>query len=237
MPSDDDRVRTIRGCYLFSGADDQSLAPLARASRIERMSRGTQIFSAGDPADGLRILLEGEIRIWLADAEGRELTLSFLGPGDPFGEIALLDGLPRTANATALEPTRLLFLPSAALESALASEPRLARHIILSLCELLRRKTEALSGFAFVALDSRLAGKLHALAFDHAEIDRGRARFSRRFSQTDLAHMLGVTREAVNKRFKALEHDGLVAIDGQYLVIPDLEALARRAETETGAIS
>ncbi|MEM8555034.1 MAG: Crp/Fnr family transcriptional regulator [Pseudomonadota bacterium] len=224
----DDRLQTVRSCHLFSGADGDSLVPLAAASYLERFSSGGHIFAAQDEADGLRIVLSGQVRIWIDNSEGRELTLALLGDGDPFGEIALLDGLPRTANATCLEETSCLFLPAHAMQVALANDAALARHLVLSLCEMLRQNIGTINGFAFAGLVTRLALKLQELAVDHAEIDGQTARFTRRFSQTDLAHLLGVTREAVNKRLKVLEHDGLIVQDGGRLVIPDMSALAAR---------
>lgn len=228
---DGDKLQIIRGCHLFSGAALDSLAPLAKASFVERRAAGEGIFSAEDEADGLRVVLSGQVRIWLDNSEGRQLTLSLLGKGDPFGEIALLDGLPRTANATCLESTECLFLPAKAVQEALQHDGSLANALILSLCELLRQNLGTLTGFAFADLDSRLALKLHELALDYAEISGPRARFSRRFSQTELAQLLGVTREAVNKRFRVLEHDGLVAQEAGFLVIHDLAALVERARS------
>ena len=216
---DQEKTRIIRGCYLFDGVEPEGLSPLARASSFQDHGAGQSIFMAGDDADGLRVVLSGCVRIWIADEEGRELTLGFMEAGDPFGEIALLDGLPRTANATSLEASRCLFLPMAAMEAALAADPALARHLLLALCELLRRNLGTISGFAFAGLGARLARKLYELAMDHAEITGGTARFSRRFSQTELALLLGVTREAVNKRLKALEHDGLLSRDAGWLVV------------------
>jgi len=226
----DERAATLRKCHLFSGLAPESLAPLAQASSIRVTQSGVEIFAAGDTVDGLRVVISGQVRLWIADREGRELTLLFAEPGDPFGEIALLDGLPRSAAATALETTRCLFLPVSAVETALAADPAFARHLILSLCELLRRNVETISGFAFSGLDARLAHRLYDLAHDHAEITGQSARFTRHFSQTDLAQLLGVTREAVNKKLRALEHDGLVLRNGTTLSLPDLPALAARAE-------
>ena len=226
--NDNDRV--LRSCFLFAGASEQSLAPIVQASRVETHRRGTAIFAAEDPADGLRIILSGQVRIWMADAQGRELTLAYLGEGDPFGEIALLDGLPRTAHASATEATRCLFVPKAAMERALSEDLSFAEQLILSMCELLRRNLGTISGFAFEGLDARLAQMLYNLAFDHAEMDGATARFQRKFSQTDLAQLLGVTREAINKRFKALEADGLVVMEGGFMVLRDMQALAERAE-------
>lgn len=226
------KTEAIRRCHLFAGIDPASLAPLAEASSVQSYAPGATIFMAGDEADGLRVVLSGQVRIWMSDREGHELTLAFLDCGDSFGEIALLDTLPRTACATAREATVCLFLPASAMQTALSRDPELARHLVLSLCELLRRNLGIISGFAFVDLGARLARKLHELATDHAAITGKEAHFSRRFSQTDLAQLLGVSREAVNKRLRGLEHDGLVAQDKGQLVILDLPRLARRAEAE-----
>ena len=119
----------IRKCHLFAGADDASVAALARASRFVRFRRGQVLFMAGDPPDGLYVLQSGLVRIWIADEEGRELTIALMEPGDPFGEIALLDGLPRTANATALEATECLVTPPSALDAALDGNLALVRRL------------------------------------------------------------------------------------------------------------
>lgn len=228
-------AEAIRTCHLFSGADDRSVAALAAASQMVKYSAGQTMFLAGDPPDGLYVLQSGLVRVWIADAEGHELTLALMEPGDPLGEIALLDGLPRTANATALEETACLLTPRSALDAALEDNLALARHLIDLLCEHLRRNTTEMGAVAFLGLDSRLAQKLHDLALAHGEIDdAGAARFTRRFSQSDLAQMLGVTREAVNKRLGALAHDGLIVRAGSETTVPNLAALAERARAGEG---
>ena len=228
----DEREAALRKCYLFADLGPQSLEPLVQASSIRVIQTGSEIFAAGDVVDGLRVVISGQVRLWIADREGRELTLHFAEPGDSFGEIALLDKLPRSATATALETTRCLLLPVTAVEAALAADPAVARHLILSLCTILRRNVDTIGGFAFSGLDARLARRLYDLAHNHAEIDGQSARFTRRFSQTDLAQLLGVTREAVNKKLRALEHDGLVLRSGGSLSLPDLPGLAARAEID-----
>lgn len=232
--NDAERAAILRKCQLFSALPPDSLAPLVRASSIRVTERGGVIFTAGDAVDGLRIVVSGQVRLWISDREGRELTLIFAEIGESFGEIALLDGLPRSASATATETTRCLFLPARAVQAALTADPALARHLILSLCEVLRRNADTISGFAFSGLDARLARKLYDLAYDHAEITGPSARFIRHFSQSSLAQLLGVTREAVNKKLRALEHDGLVLRTGTALSLPDLPRLAARAGIESG---
>lgn len=225
----EDKISSIRRSFLFSGVQEASLRPLAEACSFEKLPRKSTVFTMDDAADGLRIIYSGEVRIWLADSEGRELTLALLGPGDAFGEIALLDGLTRSANAVAVRDIEFLFLPAKAVERALVTDARLARDLIYSLCELNRRNLETISSFAFSDLDNRLSKLLCDLAVDHASIEGNRAVFSRKFSQTDLALLLGVTREAINKRFKRLEQDGLVKVDKSILVLPNIQELSARA--------
>ncbi|EAV41842.1 cAMP-binding protein - catabolite gene activator and regulatory subunit of cAMP-dependent protein kinase [Roseibium aggregatum IAM 12614] len=219
----------IRECYLFSNIDEGSLDLLTRLSTIARYEAESAIFAAGDEPDGLRVIITGSIRIWISDAEGRELTLALLEPGDPFGEISVLDKLPRTANASALANSECLFLPKDAMEIALDKSPQFAHHLIQLLCEILRRNTEAMGAFAFLGLDGRLAQKLLDLALSYADLKDDGAKFKRKFSQNELAHMLGVTREALNKRLNALAHDGLITLTNGLISIPNLEALATRA--------
>lgn len=229
-----DTIDTIRRCHLFSGADATSHVALAEASRKLKLRRGSALFVKGDEPDGLYMVLSGLIRIWISDADGRELTLALLEPGEIFGEIALLDGLPRSANATAIEASECLLTPAAAFSTVLERDHRLAVHVIELLCEMLRRNNEAIGAFAFLGLDGRLAQKLHDLAMAHAILSDGAARFTRRFSQLDLAQMLGVSREAVNKRLSIFAHDGLVVQADGMFEIPDLAALSDRATASAG---
>jgi CRP-like cAMP-binding protein len=225
-----DKADVIRQCYLFAEAGAQSLGRLAAQSQFETVPKRKAIFAEGDASDGLRIVVSGLVRIWINDAEGRELTLNLMEAGDAFGEIALLDGAARTANATAEEPTRYLLLRQSSFDAVLAEEPALARHLIALLCERVRANTADLYGFAFQDMQARLAGKLYELALSHSEMPGDNtARFTRKFSQTELAAMLGATREAINKRLAALSGQGVVAIEGGWLTILDLQALRRLA--------
>jgi CRP-like cAMP-binding protein len=221
----DDTIKLIRQCYLFTEAQEDSLKRLAQLSRIETLPKNRDIFAAGDPPDGLRILISGLVRTWINNAEGRELTLTLIEPGDAFGEIALLDGAERSANTTVLEPARLLLLRQSAFEKVLEQDPALMRHLIVLLCDRLRRNTDDLRGFAFHDMGARLAAKLHELTMVHAVVSENTAVFGRKFSQTELANMLGATREAINKRLAALSYDGVLSIKNGLITILDLKAL------------
>ena len=223
----DDRTALLRRCYLFDGASDRALARLATEASEETARTGQALFAVGDEADGLRIVTAGLVRVWINDADGKELTLTLLEPGDALGEIALLDGMPRSANATAQEVSRLLVLRRSSFQRVLGEEPALALHLVTLLCERLRRATGDIESLAFLDLRHRLARKLHDLAIAHATIDGNRARFTRKFSQMEIAQMLGVTREAVNKQLAALSGDGTVRIVAGRIEIDDLAALTR----------
>lgn len=224
-----DKAEIIRKCYLFTGASADSIARLAEYSLLETAPKNRTLFETGDEVDGLRILIDGLIRIWINDTEGRELTLTLIEPGEAFGEIALLDGDLRSANATVADASRLLLLRRDAFDRVLDSDPKLARHLILLLCDRMRRNTESLHGFAFQDLRVRLSQKLYDLAMAHAGMEGKGAKMTRKFSQTELAQMLGATREAINKRLSAMSFDGIVIVNKGWIEIPDLEALHREA--------
>lgn len=227
-----DKAEIIRRCYLFTEASADSIARLADCSLVETAPKNRALFEIGDEVDGLRILVDGLIRIWINDAEGRELTLTLVEPGEAFGEIALLDGDLRSANATVADASRMVLLKRDAFDRVLDDDPKLARHLILLLCDRLRRNTQDLHGFAFEDLRVRLGRKLYELAMAHAQIDGKGATMTRKFSQTEFAHMLGATREAVNKRLSAMSFDGIVAVKNGWIEIPDLEALRRESERD-----
>ena len=186
---------------------------------------------AGDEPDWLRIVMDGQIRIWVSDSDGQELTLSFLGADDIFCEIALLDGLHRSAHATTLEKTNCLFLPAAALAHAMQEDTELTQRLIRTLCELLRRNLGTMTNFVFVGLEDRLVQVWAELAMDNAKMKNGAAYLNRKYSQADLALLLGASREAVSKRFKALQRDGLVAMEENFIFLPDRAAMTERAKT------
>ena len=227
-----DNLAIIRTCQLFDGASDECLKPLVSASSIKSYEKGVVVFSANDEADGLRIILKGSVRVSLGDSEGRELTLALMSEGECFGEIALLDGQPRTANVVAAEHLECLFLPGDVVQKAIENDPKLTQALVLSLCKRMRRNMETIGSFAFVGLGARLAQLLIELSESHAEVRGGKAQFTRRFSQAELASLLGVTREAVNKRFKALQYDQLVDLKNSYIVIPNIGELKAQVGLE-----
>jgi CRP-like cAMP-binding protein len=219
---------------LFGDLDAADLDRLAALCRRRDLARGQLLFNQGDEADGLYIVTAGILRIMLVAGDGRELTLNLMEPGDVVGEISLLDGLPRSAGAVAMTDVTCLVLSQTAFNSALDENPSLSRPIIYALCELLRRNTDTIGDRAFLDLRGRLCRLLSALAVGYGrEGDDGATEIALPITQTDVATMLGVTREAVNKQMNTLAKVGLVrSAQGKVLVL-DHVGLSDLAEDQS----
>jgi CRP-like cAMP-binding protein len=145
---------------LFAGLSADELAGLATGLRARQYARGEVVFLAGDPGSSLCIVESGRVRLGFSSPDGRERSLALLGPGDFFGELALLDGRPRSADAVATEPSRLLLLPRESFLQSLRSHPELAITLLGVLSERLRRDAQLLQDAAFLDVPGRLAGTL-----------------------------------------------------------------------------
>ncbi|WP_162913074.1 Crp/Fnr family transcriptional regulator [Rhodospirillaceae bacterium SYSU D60014] len=227
-----DKERLIRSSFLFHDADPDLLQRLVRLSRVQQIGKGALLFQQGDEGNALFGVITGLIRIWVAGRGGKELTLGLMEPGDVFGEIALLDGLPRTATAEAAENSALLVVDRALFLELLDQEGRFARHIIELLCERLRLNTDRLSENAFLNLRARLAKRLQALAIAHGRHGADGLRIDHKFTQTELAQMIGVTREAINKQLRAWCEEGVLRFDRGIITVVDQARLSAPNELD-----
>jgi len=173
----------------------------------------------------LQIVISGAVKIVLPSAAGEEAIIATLRPGDFFGELALLDGAPRSATATSLEVTETLDLPRDAFQLVLDEDASLQRALLTSLSAELRRLTGHVEELHFLDLAGRLAMRLVRLARDRDPLARGRVELDWPFTQSDLAAMIGGTRQSVNKLLTGLVDDDLLHIDHETLIINDLERL------------
>jgi CRP/FNR family cyclic AMP-dependent transcriptional regulator len=223
-------VTSLRQCALFAHVDAPTLQTVARGLRRRRFRRNEVIFHQGDTGDSLHIVASGALKIVLPSAEGDEAIIATLRPGDFFGELALLDGAPRSATATSIEASETFMLPRAAFLELVASDEGLRDALLAGLAGELRRLTGHVEELHFLDLAGRLAMRLTRLARDADPRARGEVKLDWPYTQSDLASMIGGTRQSVNKLLSGLEDDGLVRIERDTLVITDLEELARRAE-------
>ncbi len=216
MPNTDITAEFDR-TILFGGLDKDELRRLAGIAREITIQIGDTLFDQGDESDALYIVVSGIIRIYLTADDSREATINLLEEGEVIGEMALLDGLPRSAGAAALTEARLIVVPREPFMALLDSSPKLARQIILMLCERLRAANAQVDQAIFHDLRYRLLGLLRQLAVIHGRIEADVAIVDMELTQGTLAQMLGSSREAVNKQLRALAKEGKIKVNGPHI--------------------
>lgn len=203
----------------FNGLDKDDLTRLAQIARVSNLAPETVLFAQGDESDGLYCVAGGIVRIFLTAEDSREITIQLFEDGEVIGEIALIDGLPRSAGAATLTQTQLIFIPRQSFLTLLDSSSRLQRQIILSLCERLRQTNDQVNRAVFHDLRHRLLVLLRQLALIHGRIEKDVAVVELDLTQGTLAQMLGASREAVNKQIRALTKEGRLSIDGHHIIV------------------
>jgi CRP-like cAMP-binding protein len=216
---------------LTPGELDQLLAH----AHIESYPGRQVIFAKGSPGRGLFIVLTGQVRISSGGAEGDEIVLNIIGEGDVFGEIALLDGRERSADAMALGDCALLAVDRRDFMPFLRANPDAALRLLGVLCYRLRRSTELIEDILFLESPARIAKKLLDLlstpgpSAPGAE-PRGAAPPRIGISQHELGRMLGLSRESINKQLSAWQRAGVIKVERAAITILDEAALRDRAE-------
>lgn len=216
---------------LFAGLDADGLTSMTRGMRVRRFRRGETIFHLGDPGDALFIVMAGSIKITLPADSGDEAILATLRPGDFFGELALLDGAPRSATAVAIEATETYILPRDQFRELVATEPVMREALLATLAAEVRRLTHHVEELHFLDITGRLASRLARLAAESGarRLADGSVQLAGPLTQGDLAAMIGCTRQSVNKLLGMFSEEGLIRLDRDRIVILDLEGLARSA--------
>ena len=212
---------------LFSTLSDQALAGLAQQLRRRTFRKGTMIFHKDQAGDALYIVESGRIRIFLPAAGGEELTVDVAGPGDVFGELALLDGRPRSASAETVDDTVSFTLSREEFQRYLAANSRLAAALVELLSNRLRHVTEYAESLAFLDVHARVARTLLEMA-DRYGVKKDGVEIDFDLTQTDLATMVGATRERVNRALAAFRSQGLVELRGKKIVLLDTQRLKQR---------
>jgi CRP-like cAMP-binding protein len=216
--------------FLFRGLSDAALERIAAIATRRHYAKGAVIFAQGQPGDALFGVVAGQVRISASGIGGQEVFLNIMEPGDTFGEVAVMDGLPRTAGACALEDTALIVIKRADFLKLLEREPKLAIHLLKLLCERLRWTSALVEETAFLAGPARLAKRLLILASLHGR-STSVGELELRISQADLARFLNISRQIVNQNLRDWLRRGWVDLGNSRIVIRNPEALRRVAET------
>lgn len=230
MTNDDIRAVLRAGSVLASLPDD-ALDELLRRARVVRFTKGNSIYQRGDPGDSLMVLLSGRVKIANVTADAREVVLNFLGPGDLNGELAALDGKPRSADAVALEPTEALVIWRRDLLPVLEQHPKAMLGVIEALAGKVRVMSAAVE-HAGLQMTAKAASALLRLAELHGREVSDGTLIDIRLSQRDLGNYAGLSRENMNRQLAALRDQGLIRLDGALVVIVDREGLQAIAEAE-----
>ena len=221
-------VDALRACGLFAGVDDDELTAIARQMRSRRYRSGETIFHQDDPGDALHVVVEGAVKIVLPSAEDSEpAIMATLRPGDFFGALALLDGAPRSATAVALGKTETLVLRREAFLELVDSDRSLRIALLASLSHEIRSITAHVQDLHFLDLPGRLARRLLREAGSVTPKPDGSIELPWPYTQSELAGMIGGSRQSVNRLLADLVDEGLVVLGRDALVIPDPGALER----------
>lgn len=207
----------------FRGMAAPTLERLAARARPLAFRKGQRIFRRGDEGHGLIAVLAGVVRITIVSSEGAELVLRLIGPDDIFGEIALLDGEPRSADATAATACELLLLERRDFLATITEDPAIAVRLLAVVGRRLRRTSEQLEDSRFATAEQRLAKALVGL---------GTAASGTRVlaTQRELGQMIGLSRESTNRQLRAWQAAGFIDLVPGAFVLRDADALRRIAD-------
>jgi CRP/FNR family cyclic AMP-dependent transcriptional regulator len=220
-----DKELVLSGHFLLRHLGRDELRRLAAATTLAHHPARTVIFQKGDPGSSMMAVIRGKVKICTQSIDGKELVLNLINRGGLFGEIALLDGEPRTADAVALEETDLLVLERARFQPFLSERPDLALRLISVLCKRLRQTSEHLEDTMFFEAPSRLARSLLRLAEAFGKVEDGGTRLDIKLSQQQLGNLVGVSRESVNKQLGEWQRGGLIDFAGGIITLRDRRAI------------
>jgi CRP-like cAMP-binding protein len=227
MPADAtiDKRALLANHPLFGQLAPEEQERLVAYMRLVRQPARTVLFRKGDPGTHMVVVVRGRVKVCTHSEDGKELVLNLINPGEVVGEIALLDGADRTADAVTLVDSDLLILERRDFIPFLQRHPDACMRLFAVLCERVRRTSELLEEALFLEGSSRLAKRLVHLAEVFGKPVSGGVRIDIPLSQQQLGNMVGMSRESMNKQLKQWRQDDLIRIeDGRY-VLANLDAL------------
>jgi CRP/FNR family cyclic AMP-dependent transcriptional regulator len=217
---------------IFSKLTPKDIAELSKIIVLKKFEPDTAVFFQGEPSDALYMVLKGSVKVVEASSEGAEKILDILGPGEIFGELAMLDGHPRSATVTTCERTELGSLSRKNFQNFVATRPEVVWKVMESLCERIRKTSADILEMSSREVPYRLIAALHLLAEKHGQVAAdGSCLVNLKFGVQDLAAMVGANRETVGRLLRQYEAEGLIELGkGKRLIIPDRAALGRALE-------
>jgi CRP/FNR family cyclic AMP-dependent transcriptional regulator len=225
----------IESSSLFKGLPGDIIDKIAKLRVSRRLEPGAVLFRKGDAGDALYGVMTGRLRIHANGVDGRDALLNIMGPGDIFGEIALIDGLPRTADATAIDRVELMMLRRAEFLELVRRENELSLHLLQLTCRRLRWLSDMVEDATFLSAPARLAKRLLHLAEQNGERNDDGIRINLRLSQQAIGELAGLSRETTNKHLRNRLRLGWISLKRETVVLRALWPLQDLANSGEGA--
>jgi CRP/FNR family cyclic AMP-dependent transcriptional regulator len=211
----------LKSVPMFATFREDQLHTLATVVTRRSVPRGSVIMAEGDRADFLYIVVSGRLKVMMGEADGKEVILTIIGPGEIFGEMGLIDNSPRSASVIAMEPCELLSVSQRAFKKFLVENVEMAMTVMRVLVRRLRAADRKIGSLAMLDVYGRVA----RLLLDMSEEVNGQKVVTQRLPKQDIARMIGASREMVSLVMKDLEMRGYIEVRGSTIVLHDTIAL------------
>jgi len=226
------REEILAGHFLLKHLQPEELSRLAASAVLARHRAHATIFQHGDPGTSMMAVVSGKVKICNYSADGKEMVLNIIDRGGLFGEIAVLDGQPRSGDAVAIEDTELLVLERTRLMPFLTANPEIPTRLIAVLCQRLRQTSEALEDALLRDASSRVARGLLRLAKTFGKQEAAGLRLDIKLSQQQIGNLIGISRESTNKYIVDWTRAGYLAVNSGFITIINKSALESLSLTE-----
>jgi CRP/FNR family transcriptional regulator, cyclic AMP receptor protein len=207
----------LKSVPLFASFPDDQLRTLVTMVTRRSAPRSSLIMAAGDATESLYVVISGRLKVMMGDAEGKEVILSLIGPGEFFGEMGLIDDSPRSASVIAIEPCELLSLSRRDFKKCMAENFDMTMAVMKGLVRRLREADRKIGSLALLDVYGRVA----RLLIDMSEDVNGQKIVTKRLPKQDIAKMIGASREMVSRVMKDLQMGGYIEMRGSTIVVRD----------------
>jgi CRP/FNR family cyclic AMP-dependent transcriptional regulator len=200
---------------LFSGLEPDELSRLSSKAVIHSYPKNTIVINQGDISNSLHIIVSGKVKVFLSNEEGKEIILNTMGPGEYFGELALLDAGPRSASVITTAPARLAIISKLDFEDFLQNHSQTMLKILQNAFARLRALTDTVSSLALLDV----YGRVTKLLLESAEEVDGIKIVQLEMTQQDIANRIGSSREMVSRILKDLKTGGYIELEGKKIIL------------------
>ena len=226
------KLSVLRQHAIFRDLGSEALDQLCRYAKLTILKRGAPIFSKDDPGNSLYAVISGTVKISISSPEGRNAILNLIGPGEVFGEMSVLDGQSRSADATANTNCEIFVVDRRDFLPFVRSQPALAMKFIELLCTRIRWTSDQVEQIILQDLPGRLASALLGLTEKRRQEPESR---TIAITQQEISEMVGMTRESINKQLRAWAARGWVRLEHGAIVVLDAASLRELAEAGAGS--